>query len=70
VNPHLADLVVRIDRRMRSLHREQRRPEVFARGAVRHVDHRPLWLDAWRKVVRNREIDADTRQLRRVLWID
>src|SRR5262245_42654237 len=69
-HPHLADLVVRVDRRTRSQHREYRRPEVYARGAVRHVDHRALWLDGWRRVVRNREIGRDTSQARRIRWID
>jgi hypothetical protein len=69
-HPHVADLVIRIDRRTRSQHREYRRPEVYARGAVVHPDHRPLWLDGWRRVVRNREISGDTGQTRRIRWID
>lgn len=69
-HPHLADLVARIDRRTRSAHREYRRPEVYALGAVLHPDHRPLWLDGWRRVVRNREIGGDTGPTRRIRWID
>ena len=69
-NPHVADLVVQVDRRTRSQHREYRRLETYARGSVLHADHRPLWLDGWRKVVRNREIAGDTPQTRRVRWID
>jgi hypothetical protein len=68
--PHLADLVVRVDRRTRTQHREYRQPEVYARGAVLHTDHRPLWLDGWSKVVRNREIREALRAARRIRWID
>jgi hypothetical protein len=63
-------MVVRVDRRTRNQHREYRRPEVYARGAVLHADHRPLWLGGWRRVVRNREIAGDTSQKRRIRWID
>jgi hypothetical protein len=70
--PHVAGGVVAIDRRVRSEHREYRRPEVYARGLVLHPDHRPLRVETWRRVVRNREIPgppiADPK--RRVRWID
>jgi hypothetical protein len=69
-HPHLADFVVRIDQRTRSAHREYRRPRVYARGSILHADHRPLWLDGWRRVVRNREIGGETSQARRIRWID
>jgi hypothetical protein len=48
--PHVADeLVV-----LRTLAGELR---VYVRGGVRHVDHRTARFDAWRRVVRNREVD-------------
>jgi hypothetical protein len=63
--PHVADEVVRLERR------DRRRRDTFARGAVRHADHRPLVLDGWRRVVRNRE-GRDTMDTgrTRVGWID
>jgi len=67
--PHVADFVVRIDRRTRTQHREYRRPEVYARGAIVHPDHRRLWLEGWRRVVRNREIRGAGDGLR-IRWID
>jgi hypothetical protein len=70
-NLHVADQVVRIDRRVRSRHREWRRPEVYARGRVVHADHRDLHLEGWRKVVRNREVSVPVPwEDRRVFWID
>jgi hypothetical protein len=67
--PHVADFVVNIDRRTRTKHREYRRPEVYARGAVVHPDHRRLWLEDWRRVVRNQEIGGTGDGLR-IRWID
>jgi len=67
--PHVADFVVRIDWRTRTQHREYRRPEVYARGAIVHPDHRSLWLEGWRRVVRNREIRGAGDGLR-IRWID
>jgi hypothetical protein len=67
--PHVADFVVNVDHRTRTRHREYRRREVFARGAVVHPDHRPLWLEDWRRVVRNREVRSTGEGLR-LRWID
>jgi hypothetical protein len=67
--PHIADAVVSIDRRVRSGHREYRRPEVYARGVVTHPDHRDLYLDGWRRVVRNAELGGANERLR-ISWID
>ncbi len=67
--PHVADHVFSVDRRTRNEHREYRRPEVYARGAVVHPDHRPLWLEDWRRVVRNREVRSTGDGLR-MRWID
>jgi hypothetical protein len=67
--PHVADFVVHVDRRVRTPHREYRRPETYARGAVVHPDHRRLWLEGWRRVVRNREMGGTADGLR-VRWID
>jgi len=68
-HPHVADSLVSIDRRTRTAHREYRRPEAFARGAVVHPDHRPLWLDGWKRVVRNEELRGAGEGLR-IKWID
>jgi hypothetical protein len=68
-HPHVADFVVTIDRRVRTEHREYRRPEVYARGAVVHPDHRCLGLERWRRVVRNREVGGSSDGLR-IRWID
>jgi hypothetical protein len=67
--PHVADAVVRIDRRTRTEHREYRRPEVYAQGTIRHPDHRDVQLDGWRRVVRNAELGGSNDGLR-VKWID
>jgi hypothetical protein len=67
--PHVADFVVNIELRTRTQHREYRRREVYARGAVVHPDHRRLWLEDWRRVVRNREIGGAGDGLR-IRWID
>jgi hypothetical protein len=63
--PHVADGVVTIDRRIKARHRERRLPEVYAQGTVNHPD---LRLNGWRKVVRNREVNAAADK--RVWWID
>ncbi len=68
--PHVADFVATVDRRIRGPHREHRRTEVYARGAVRHPDHGPLWLAEWMKAVRNREIGQARSLTPRITWID
>ncbi len=68
--PHVADQVVRIETRLRGKHRSFVREDVYARGVVRHPGHRDLILDEWRRVVRNREVEARPGELLRVLWID
>jgi hypothetical protein len=67
--PHVADSVATVDRRTRTQHREYRLREVYARGAVVHPEHRPLWLKDWSKVVRNREMGGTGDSLR-IPWID
>lgn len=42
---------------------------VYVRGAVRHVDHKTIYLHEWRQVVRNREVD-EARSLFGGTWID
>jgi len=68
-HPHVADEVVRVDRRERRGRREARFLDVFARGRVRHVDHRERLLSEWRRVVRNRAILPPPREPR-LRWID
>jgi hypothetical protein len=36
----------------------RRNPEVFARGRVRHPDHKTIHLDDWHRVVMNTENQA------------
>ncbi|MFN7970984.1 MAG: hypothetical protein U0166_01305 [Acidobacteriota bacterium] len=66
-HPHVADRVLAIDRRVRTKHREYRRPETYARGLVVHPDHRDVRLDGWRRVIRNAELRPTPERIR---WID
>ena len=68
--PHLADEVVRVDRRERRGGREVRLPEVYAVGWVRHPDHAALHLERWHRVVHNAEVEQPSLEERRVRWID
>jgi hypothetical protein len=68
-NPHVAEMVVTIDRRTRTGHREFRQREVYARGVVVHADHREVRLGDWSRVYRNREVDGGGEK-ERVKWID
>jgi len=63
--PHVADEVVRIETPF-----ERDREAVYARGVVRHADHHPLVLDAWRRVVQNEEVRPDQAGRFRRRWID
>jgi len=56
--PHVADLVVFLERR------------VYARGAVRHPDHKTLVLDEWRRVYRNAEVRQANMGSNGIYWID
>lgn len=56
--PHVADEVVVDGRR------------VFARGSVRHPDHKTLRLDSWRRVFRNAEILESTVGSNGIYWVD
>jgi len=57
--PHLADEVVRLD------------PErVYARGRIRHPDHKTLVLSEWRRVHRNAEVRAASMGSNGVFWVD
>jgi hypothetical protein len=60
--PHVADELV--------VHRtEAGDSRVYVRGAVRHADHKTVWLEHWRQVVRNREV-TESRSLFGGTWID
>ena len=69
--PHVADAVVRIDRRERWRGRERRHRDVYVSGRVTHPDHRDHHLDGWRRAVRNNAVvvpvASDHARLR---WID
>lgn len=56
--PHMADEVVRLGGR------------VYARGAVRHPDHKTLVLGGWRRVHRNAEVRQSAVGSNGVYWID
>jgi hypothetical protein len=58
--PHLADELVVI---------RGEESRVYVRGAVRHADHKTVWLDNWRQVLRNREL-LENRSLFGGTWID
>ncbi len=68
--PHIADELVKIDRRLKNGRREIRREEIYARGRVVHPEHRDLDLDSWRRVVRNREVMGSANDRLRLKWID
>lgn len=68
--PHRADEVVRVDRRVRADWRRLSGVMAFARGWVRHPDHNPLYLEHWRRVVRNLEVGAAEQDRLRLQWID
>lgn len=68
--PHLADAIVRVDRRERRGGRELRLPEVYVMGWVRHPDHSALYLERWHKAVHNAEVEQPSLEERRVRWID
>jgi hypothetical protein len=55
--PHVADQVVRIS-------------EVYARGRIRHPDHKTLLLPGWRRVHRNAEVHGAAMGSNGVFWID
>jgi hypothetical protein len=57
--PHIADEVLRLapDR-------------VYARGALRHPDHKTLILDGWRRVHRNAEVHGSAAGANGIFWID
>jgi hypothetical protein len=60
--PHVADeLVVHLT--------EAGESRVYVRGAVRHADHKTIWLEHWRQVVRNREV-TEAPSLFGGTWID
>lgn len=67
-HPHTADEVVRLP----GLRLEHGHPvrsfDVFARGRVRHVDHKTVVLAHWHKVVRNTEPNAG--RMATIAWID
>jgi hypothetical protein len=53
--PHIADeIAFFVDRRQREGKIE---PRVYARGAIRHVDHKTIHISQWRRVLRNLEVD-------------
>jgi hypothetical protein len=55
--PHRADEVVRLQ-------------QVYARGRIRHPDHKTLLLPEWRRVHRNAELQGDSMGSNGVFWVD
>ena len=58
-HPHVADEVVLLGV-----------SRVYARGAVRHPDHKTLVLDGWRRVHRNAEVRQEAIGTNGIYWID
>jgi hypothetical protein len=56
--PHVADEVVRLDS-----------DRVYARGRIRHPDHKTLVLSEWRRVHRNAEVRTSIGS-NGVFWVD
>lgn len=69
-SPHVADEVVRVDRRERRGRREARFVDVFVRGRVRHRDHREVLFETWRRAVHNRALAPAATDQQRLRWID
>jgi hypothetical protein len=69
-SPHVADEVVRVDRRERRGRREVRFRDVYLRGRVLHRDHREVRFDSWRRVVHNRAVEPAQPDRQRLRWID
>ncbi len=67
--PHVAQERAALRVILRVADRDRIVTGLFARGVVSHVDHAPLRLDGWRRVVRNAEIQEDPRT-GSVRWID
>jgi hypothetical protein len=57
--PHVADEVLR-----------RIGPKVYARGRIRHPDHKTLRLTDWRQVHRNTEVQASRTDSNGIYWVD
>lgn len=57
--PHVADEVLR-----------SVGPKVYARGRIRHPDHKTLTLIEWRQVHRNTELQASLTGSNGIYWVD
>lgn len=68
--PHVADEVVRIDRRERWGGRERRYRDVYVSGRITHPDHRDAHLDGWRRAVHNNAVVPVASDHARLRWID
>lgn len=69
-HPHVADELVRVDRRVRRQGREERHPDVYVRGRIRHADHHEVVFPEWRRTVRNRAVIPAGPDRQRLRWID
>lgn len=67
--PHVAELLVKIDRRVKLFGRTRGEDWTFARGTIAHVGHNTMHLDGWHRVVRNTEVLRQNDRLR-LRWID
>ncbi|MDF2695018.1 MAG: hypothetical protein K0S65_3401 [Labilithrix sp.] len=54
--PHIADEIAVVVRRS-GLPDRSLEPRVYARGAIRHADHKTIHIRQWRRVLRNLEVD-------------
>jgi hypothetical protein len=66
--PHIADDIAVVVRRP-SMQAEAIEPRVYARGAIRHPDHRTIHISQWRRVLRNLEVDQGRSPLGGT-WVD
>jgi hypothetical protein len=60
--PHIADEIA-------VLVRPSSEPRVYARGAIRHLDHKTIHIRQWRRVLRNLEVDQGRSPLGGA-WVD
>ena len=63
--PHIADEIAIMVQPNAANHP----PRVYARGAIRHLDHKTIHVRQWRRVLRNLEVDQGRSPLGGT-WVD
>lgn len=69
-HPHVADEIVRVDRRYPRNGRVIRRMDLYVRGRIRHADHQTVAFEEWRRTVKNRAVIPAGADRQRLRWID